>query len=274
MIITASRKDDILKRKAQYDADYAAYKERQAGYQRAYNEAEDAVISPIKTYLEKELSKFGLNFDVTVRRGWLKGSGIDIVIGCNEHNKFDENSALSWSYQVSLDEDGNVVKETNSWSGLKAITKAQIASLKATVHAIEFLNEIDWDNLMHVQLPNYSDYYDKNDKRPEREDFESQLKEAELEELVGANKIIKVYNWGESCPYRGDVWLKINRETPSMYFANIIPNNYIRFGLDDVGDGKNSYITELQKFLDGNYGEYRIRKSSVRPVTPIETREV
>lgn len=264
MKITASRKDEVLQRKAQYDADMKAYEERQEASSRALHEAENNIIKPIQEYLERELSKYSaLKFELDLQRSWRKDNkGVRVRIHCNERNKFDDDVALAWSYEVELDADGNVVRETSSWSGLSATTEAQMTSLKQTVDALEFLNSIDWDALINVDMPDYNDYYDPNDKKPAYQNFEEELKAAELEELVGSNKIIKVNNWGESCPYRGDVWLKLLRETPSMYIVNIIPS----FAVDSE--------EELAKYVDGRYGEYRVRKSSVIPVTPQTVREV
>lgn len=269
MKITASKKDDILKRKAQYEADFAAYNKRQEQYRRAYQQAEDELTTPIQDYLERKLSRYSaLEFDVYVRRGW-HDKGAEVTIECNEHNKFSEDSALSWSYKAFIGADGELERESSSWSGLSATTEAQMQSLRQTVAALELLNDLDWEGLINIKFPNYSDYYDETDKRPERENFEAELKLAELEELIGTNKIIKVKNWGESCPYRGDVWLHINRETPSMYMANIIPGWIIQ-ALDEY----DSYQTELDNYMSGKYGEYRIRKTSVNPVSPIEVKEV
>lgn len=266
MKITASRKDDVLQRKAQYDADMKAYNERQEASRRALYEAENNIIKPIQEYLERELSKYSaLKFDLDLQRSYRPrdyNKGVRVRIRCNERNKFDDDVALAWSYEVDLDGNGDVVRETSSWSGLSATTEAQMTSLKQTVDALEFLNSVDWDALINVDMPDYNDYYDPNDKKPTYQNFDEELKAAELEELVGSNKIIKVNNWGESCPYRGPVWLKLLRETPSMYIVNIIPN----YAVDSE--------EELAKYVDGQYGEYRVRKSSIKPVTPQTVQEV
>ena len=186
----------------------------------------------------------------------------------NEHNKFDDDSALSWSYEVKLDSDGNVVRESSSWSGLKATTEEQMRSLRQTVSALDFLNDVDWDELIKVNMPDYSDYYNPEDKAPEREDFESQLKQAELEEIVGQDAYVKVKNWGESCPYRGDVYLKILKETPSMYQAVVIP----AYLIDDYDRNPESYLESVRQY--SNYTPYRVRKSSIRLTNPIKVARI
>lgn len=264
MKITASRKDDILKRKAQYEAELAEYEAAEAEDHRRLNEAEDAIIAPIEEFLESELSNYpALHFDVRVERGYRSQNqgGVQVRILCNQHMHFNDDIALAWEYSVSLDADGNVQKESSSWSGLSAVTAEQMESLKQTVAALEWLNSIDWKSIIDVKMPKYKDYFDPNRKRPEREDFESQLQEAELEEYIGTNTFIKCQNWGESCPYRGDVWIQLLRETPSQYECRII-SDWVFRDRSDLGD-----VVEL------GYVQ-RVRKTSVKPVTPMETVEV
>ena len=272
MKITSSKKDDILKRKAQYESDLKAYEDRQETSRRNLLDAENKLLQPIEAYLQKKVSRYdALTFEIQVDRAYFgkNGDGARVWIRCNERNKFDDDVALAWSYDVDLSPSGEVIRKTSSWSGLSAITEAQMKSLRQTVSALDMLNDIDWDELVNIHMPAYEDFYDSNDKRPAREDFDAQLQEAELEELVGANKIIKCKNWGESCPYRGVVWLKLNKETPSMYTANVIPDYAVKYAAEGAGDQ-----AELEKYVDGKYGEYRVRKSSVHPYTPLEIKEV
>lgn len=281
MRIIASRKDDILRRKAQYEADVAAYEERQEVYRRAMHEAEDKLMKPVQDYLERKLARYSaLRFDIQLDRSvsGRTNKGIKVWIRCNERNKFDDDVALAWSYDVDLDSHGQVTRKTSSWSGLSATTEAQMTSLRQTVSALEFLNDVDWDELINIEMPQYSDYYDENDKRPAYQNFDAELQAAELADLVGTNKIIKVNNWGESCPYRGSIWLHLTKETPSMYYANIIPAWLVdSLGLVDNANNdsyKPEYLEELNKYMSGKYGEYRVRKTSVKPVSPLEIKEV
>lgn len=277
MKITASKKDDILRRKAQYEEDYAAYEQRQAGYRRAYNEAESQVLDPIRQYLERKLGRYSaLKFDIRVSRGWDFRSdhdetdgGAEVRIDCNEHRMSEEGVALAWSYNASIKGDGSIRRESSSWSGLNATTEEQMNSLRQTVSALEFLNDVDWDELLHVKLPRYSDYYDENDKRPQREDFETQLRDAELEELVGENKLIAVNNWGESCPFSSrKVWLRILKETPSMFFATVISD----WTVESVRKGGNP--SGLLGDLNNQWANFRVRKSSIHLYNPVEILDI
>lgn len=259
MKITASRKDDILKRKAQYEADMEAYKQRQNASRLAYNKAEDAVLNPIREYLERKLSRYSaLTFDIDVRRGYTFHRGGDnldfaeVSIRCNEHNKFDDDVALSWSYRVNLDSDGSVLRESSSWSGLSATTEAQMRSLHQTVSALDMLNDIDWAELIKVTLPDYDDYYDPNDKEPEGANWDRELENAELEESIGTNKWFCVANWGESCPYRGYVvWVNIIKDSGSQYTVNVIGNWDMQMYIDGKCTGDDivnkSYVKRVRK---------------------------
>ena len=268
MKITANRKDDILKRKAQYESDVAAYRSRQADRRSALHKAELAKTEPIRQYLEKKLSRYSaLQFDIQCDRAFFSdtGNGVRVWIRCNEHNKFADDSALSWSYDVDLDANGEVKRETSSWSGLSATTEAQMTSLRQTVSALETLNDIDWDELVLVEMPKYSDYFDPDDKEPEREDWDTQLKEAELEEIIGQNKYIKVYSWGESCPYRGKyVWLQIVKETPAMYIAKVVDD----WTMQKIQSGSQELKNSLYDYT------YRVRKSSIQLANPIEVVDI
>lgn len=261
MKITSSRKDDILKRKAEYEQQLAEYEERQEAAGQAMAEAEEQIVGPIRDFLEQRLSTYStLHFDVSVGRGRFHVNGVQVNIRCNERDIFEENSALSWNYNVALDKDGNVVKESSSWSGLKATTAEQMKSLRQTVSALEFLNDIDWNSLINVDMPKFYDYYDRDDERPQRPNFEQEMNEAELEDIIGKNKAVKIKNWGESCPYRGNVYVRITKESPSQY------------QVDMVGAGWNDNASQediVDAFSRGSYRSQRVRKSNVVPVQPI-----
>lgn len=257
MKIVASRKDEILKRKAQWEADNAAYEERENNSRRRYREAELAITQPVEDELTSALSRYSaLKFDVTVDSARWGLDGLSVRIRCNENNKFDDDVALAWSWEASLTEEGEVIRESSSWSGLSATTEAQMKSLRQTVSALEYLNDLDWASILNKQMPKYEDYYDVNDRRPARENWDEQLVAAELDELVGTNKIVKVRNWGESCPFRGDVWLQLLKETPSQYRCNILSDWDVSQGGFTIGDTKN------------------VRKSSVKPYSPMEVKDI
>ena len=159
--ITAGKREDILKRKAEYEAKRAEYEADRAERVHKFGMAEYDVINPIKERLESDLSIFNLlQFVVRVERHY-GGKGVRVRIECNENRKFDDSSALAWSYDVRLTDDGDVKRESSSWSGMKAVTPEQVNSLKQTVAAVEYLLYVDWASLINVTMPKYKHYYDR-----------------------------------------------------------------------------------------------------------------
>ncbi len=262
MRIIANKKEDILKRKAEYEQQLADYNDRQQRSNQAMREAEEKVTGPVKEFLESRLIAYSaLQFDVDVDRSY-SGNGMVVNIRCNEDTKFEDTSALSWDYKACI-EDGQVIKESSSWSGLKATTPDQMKSLRQTVAALEFLNDVDWYKLINVELPKYEDYYDFNDTKPQRPDFEQEIAEAEIEEIIGKNKAIKVKNWGESCPFKYDVFIRINKESPSQYHVDMV-------GCWSGSDTESSKVAAIEDFNNGDFRTQRVRKTSIKPVLPIQ----
>ena len=251
--ITAGKREDILKRKAEYEAKKAAY--RQDWYDRnmRFDKAEQDVTNPIKQQLESDLSVFDLlQFDVNVERNY-GGKGVRVRIECNENRKFDDSVALAWNYDVNLTKDGEVKRESSSWSGMSAVTPEQVASLKQTVEAVEYLLNLDWASLLDVTLPEFSDYYTGALPEPEREDFDTELREAELEGYVGTDTLILVENF-ESSGWRGrEVYVRLIRETPSQYVCNIFHPYEL------------SSFKEQGRKLEDRYTQ-RVKKSNIVPV--------
>lgn len=239
MKIIASRKDDILRRKAEYDAKVAEYEADQKTRRRNYRQAEDAVTEPVREFLQNELGQFNLlEFEIDVHRGfraWSRDTGLEVSIRCNERDKFADTSALSWNYDCYIEESGEVKKESGSWSGLKATTAAQLDSLKQTVAALELLNSIDWYDVLNKEMPQYSDYFEGGVERPERVDFNRELQEAEIEDAIGQNVLIKV--GGISEYGRTPVWARFIKETPTQYQIEII-DDWTKKRLEESGELK------------------------------------
>lgn len=238
MKIVASRKDDILRRKAEYDAKVAEYEADQQTRRRNYRQAEDAVTEPVREFLYNELAQFDLlDFRIDVRRGssFEGDTGLKVSIRCNDTNLFANTSALSWNYDCSIDDNGEVKKESGSWSGLKATTAAQLDSLKQTVAALELLNSLDWYEILNKEMPQYRDYFEGGVERPERVDFNKELQEAEIEDAIGQNVLIKV--GGISEYGRTPVWARFIKETPTQYQIEII-DDWTKKRLEESGELK------------------------------------
>ena len=258
MKITADRVDEIRQRRAEYEKKKAAYDEIRQKEAIRYEKARDAIIEPVQKYLEDELKKFDkLQFSVQVDQGWRrKGGGLKVSIKCNEYNKFDDDVALSWRYYAEVDSDGEIKRETSSWSGLSAVTEAQMDSLRQTLAALEYLNSIDWDKLIKVDTPRWADFHDDSIEAPESENWDAQIKEAELEELIGQNKAIEVKGF-ESSGYSGNVFVKLIAQTPTQYKVAVIgPSSW-----------KDSNAEWWELALKNSHPQ-RVKKSNIVPVEP------
>lgn len=261
--VTAGRREDIIKQRDEWDSQYKAAKAKSEEEQDQFREAQYAIIEPIQKELEANLSRFDkLKIRVQVDPfGSLFGRPIQVRVEANENEKFEDTSALSWNFDVSLTPEGEVVKSTGSWSGLKATTPEQLDSLRDTLSALEYLNSLDWASIINKQMPNIKDYMKTTvPNRSTRPNFEQQLMEVDMEDLVGANKVVKVRNW-EGSGYRGDyVWVQLVRETPAGYTIRVRGD----WGDDEVR-------AWLRRAIDQNFATQRMRKSSLKPVMPLQT---
>ena len=225
MKITATRKEDILKRKAEYDAKVAEYEADQQDRRRKLRRAEDDVTEPVRQFLYDTLAQFDiLDFEIDVRknhRSWRSDNGLEVSVRCNDRDKFADTSALSWNYDCYIDEDsGEVTKESGSWSGLKATTAAQLDSLKQTVAALELLNSLDWYEILNKEMPKYSDDFDGGIERPERVDFNKELQEAEIEDIMGQNVFVKARGISEYG--NNPVWVRFIKQSPAQYQVEVL----------------------------------------------------
>lgn len=208
----------------------------------------EAAFDPIKNELESKLSIWSnLHFQISVQPKW--GSVIDVEVRCNENEKFNDDVALAWNYEVSLTRDGDVVKESSSWSGLKATTREQIDSLQSSVEALRYLNNVDWENLLTVTLPDYEDYRQESVLNEIDKEFKRQLSDSFISELIGSNTWVRIVPF-ESSGYRDRATLYANivRETPSQYEVKLLSQM-------DIDNGK----------TDSTYTQ-RVKKSNFIPV--------
>ena len=139
MKITCNRRDDILKRKQEYESDRA---KRQAKYDeeyRAYKEEEYDRRRSLQEAVIRAIGSTTLNLEIAVGPRLDGGYGVHVS---DEDDKFNDDKALSWDWRVSLDTNGYVKKESSSWSGLNAVSAANLRNLKEIVRVLEILNNI------------------------------------------------------------------------------------------------------------------------------------
>lgn len=243
--ITASKRDEILQRKADWEDDYntrkAVYDDQYNKFSKMNKSESDRLADTIKD----AIGDTTLDLDVQVSDDFYGNYQVRLA---DEADKFNESKALSWSYSVRLDKDNNIIKETSSWSGLKATTIENLENLKEIVRVLERLNRIDWQALMStIRPPKYTDYVTVEDPRYEdHPDFDSELREADLDDMVGTSIGIVCE---DSKYYQGLVYRFITKINPSSYRVFDVPQYYADKGMtyDEILDKYSSYSYVIQK---------------------------
>ena len=139
--VYSSKRDDILKRQAAYEADYADKKSRYDAQYSKYKEVSYNFFESVADEVRNAIGHTTLNLDIEASERW--GDGISVRIS-DENDKFNDNKALAWSYSAEMSRSGEIKKESSSWSGLNACTPAAIDNLKEIVRVIEIINNLDW----------------------------------------------------------------------------------------------------------------------------------
>ena len=227
MKITANRLDDLRKAREEYDEET----KRLADQSEANRDRWSADTYDKQEELEKTISDMigstTLNLEIRVDPWGRFGSNTwGINIRANENNKFSDNVALSWSWEAYLDQDGNVKKDSGSWSGLKAITPEQIADLEESVRIIKLLNNMDWKTILRSPKPRYEDYVDEDlnqklkDRRSNRPDFDKDIQAEELASYVGTNTAVQL---SSDEYYNGRVGILLTGMTDKFLKGYIFP---------------------------------------------------
>lgn len=219
MKITASKRDDIIKRRDEWQKDYDSRKAKRDAEEAQYDDEYYAISDKIIETVQGMLSEFDA---LNIRVGAAPTFGghyyaVDIYV--NDENKFDDDVALSWTYNIQVSDDGEVKKSSNSWSGLRATTSAQLESLKQSVACIETIMNIDWSFLMNYRRPKYSDYVKTPVPADRSSEFDRELLEADIEDIIGTNQVVEYdgptrrysKGWGNV------VYIGIISETPKLY---------------------------------------------------------
>lgn len=248
MKITCTKRDDILKRKSEYEADRSSRQSKYDAQYRKYLEEDGRREEKIRNDVIGAIGETSLDLEIRVSGRFEHKYEISVS---DEKDKFNEDKALSWDWKVYLDKNGDVKKESSSWSGMNAVTAKNLSNLKEIVRVLEILNNIDFKMILEeIRPPRYQDYVtEKNPKYETAPDFDRELMEADIEDCIGTRK--GILGTGSKF-YRGNVYHFIQRETPSSYNMWDIPAYYV-----EKNDGSLSDLFE--KYNDGGYN-YNMRK--------------
>lgn len=253
MKITCTKRDDILKRKQEYEADRS---QRQARYDAQYEEFQKEYYSrkeSIEDAVKQQLGDTGLDLSVSVRYASWNSNSYQVDIS-DEDDKFNPDKALSWSWKVYLTKEGEVTKESSSWSGLNAVSKKNLDNLKQILSVLEKLNSIDWKSVLSVKPPKHDDYITETDPEWDRDvpDFDKELLEADIEELIGTNQ--GVLRDSGSKYYRGNVYSVIVKQSGSQFTVADVPEFTVENNRPvDISSKINgeSYRISKDKFFQG-----------------------
>jgi len=256
MKITANRKDELIRKRAEYDAETRRLKDREEEAERRLRDVQYEIGEGISNQIRNLIGDTTLNLGINASPYGRYGSPYySIRISANESNKFDDDVALAWSWETSLDDEGNAVSESSSWSGLSATTPAQLADLKESVRVIELLNNIDWPSVL-VEAPKYSDYADKEatalrrEREQARPHFEDDLLQAMLQDAVDDRTVIHLDGRPESAYYREqrhrDYWATIEKVSPKFVTVRISHTADMK----DAREDERISIDKFVRFID------------------------
>lgn len=218
-LINESKRSDIIAARDAWNAEYDRRQSISKAASDKYRADAYAVADRLKSNVESAIGEVAINLRVDVDP-WAGGFGSEsysVHVYGNNHNQFADNVALAWDWSVYIDSKGDVVKDSSSWSGLKAVTADQLADLEETLRVLKVLNGLDWDTLIkkaNSEQPKYDDYkvpdFEPMGKRP---NFEEQLKEVTIEEIIGTNTLVK--STGKA--YKGESWFLVVGQTAKQY---------------------------------------------------------
>lgn len=264
--IKSATKEELIQQKnawkAKFDARDRVYQDQNRNFRQATWSWEDRITSLLKSTFSSYIDKLPY-LDITVKN-WF--DDIEIKFNYADHlgGREDENVSLRWSYEIKLSESGEVKTETNSWSGVKATTVAQIDDLMNSANLLRALVEFDWAPLLREardDSPKYSNYvgirdprYDDNYKDP---GYDKMIREAEIADIVGKDI------WAKSNDKRYPSWYKIISETPAFY-------TYISVGEATI-IGNPKYAMERIDPESQRYYAERVKKSNIGFAYPMET---
>jgi hypothetical protein len=213
------KRSDILAARDAWKKDFDTRKAQYNAQEDKYEEAQKVIAKELEQLVKDEIGDTSLVLEFDVRPyGSYGAKSYNVSIKANEWQKFDSDRALSWNWGCSLDSEGNVIKESGSWSGLNATTKEQLDDLRETLRVLDVLNNMDWKTILddaNVRRPKAKDYFTMKD--PDYEtipDFGKQLKTASIEDAIGQDILVK----GRPIKLgsRGNSYYLIHKQTPKQ----------------------------------------------------------
>ncbi len=230
-----ARRDDMLRRKQAYED----AKNQQDTEVSQYRQANRDIMQNLNDLIRSKIGETSLNLSIDTDRSWRSGVEVRINNGSNPHDE----QALNWDWRATMTDEGDIKKESGSWSGLSATTPEQIANLKESVRVIEILNNLDWNELLTVEFPNFDDYV--KTEVPERENFEKQLLEADVEDAAEQGLLIKGHGYKWYAPRATVFYNVLNMTDKSFRVQEVYEDD-----LSDESRWGSPYTIRKDKFFE------------------------
>lgn len=234
MKITMAKRDDILRRKQSWEN--LQNKSREEYDQ--YENARDSVFEAIQAIVKDKIGSKSVSLNIRASKN-RRGVSVHVDNGDSPHDE----QALNWQWNVILSDEGEIEKDSGSWSGLSATTPEQIDNLKESVRIIEILNNLDWGKILNVELPRYKDYI--KTEVPQRENFEEQLLEADVEDAAEQGLLIKGHGYRMYTPRATVFYNVLNMTDKSFRVQEVYEDD-----LSDESRWGSSYTIRKDKFFE------------------------
>lgn len=272
--IISSKLDDIVRQEEEYNAKVRPLQERYDRESKAWRAAYRGQQQDVANSVLAAIGPTSLELEARAEETWR--DGYEVYIQANERRLHSDDSALSWHYKVVLDENGDLTFESGSWSGLKATTPEQLASLKESVRVLEILQGLDWKSLLTVDKDRYSfeKFVDKDNASALQEmqrskpNFADLKKAAVIDDLMGTHKVVKVSGLPDD-GYRNGIfngYLQIISKSPSTYTVREIS----KWDIDNAQRDE-QVLARLKRDLDSGWS---IRKKAANVLRAVDTDEI
>lgn len=216
-VITSADRQDIARRRQAAMNEYNSQKSQFESEYESYKSQRRMFIDSMKNAVRDSLGDYAkdLNIEIDERYGENNWS---ITIQ-NSDNPFKEGQALAWTVKVRLDENGEIIFETSSWSGLKATTINEIEDLRRTVDILDKIQHIDWKFIVDRIGPKYEDYVKTREPLNPSKQFDLEEAYAILSESIDERVLFQT-----SLVNSRDGYYKIVKETPKNFTAIFVPD--------------------------------------------------
>lgn len=210
------RRSDIIAARDAWDAEYNKVKSQFDSEVDAWNDARDEFSLFVADQVKVALGRAGKDLQVDVDFNFGRLPHVKVGNGTFVNHDFP----LTWNFEVTLDKEGNIKKETGSWSGLNATTLEDVKKLRDIVDVLEILNNMDWYTIlsnMKEQYPDWKEYVKtKTIDRGTRPNFEADLQALDIDDAIGKDVLIKGKSLRYDTRFSRDSYYIIRKRTPKQ----------------------------------------------------------